>query len=54
MQKLRTEYTDLKKLRHTVTHCTLYTGDPAFREQILAEIQKILTDQRKKISGTSG
>ena len=53
MTKLRDEYTDRKKRKHSVRHHSLNTGEPAYKEAILEEIRNILEIQAKKCSGIS-
>ena len=53
MIKLRNEYTDRKKRKHSVRHHSLNTGEPAYKEAILEEIRNILENQAKKCSGIS-
>ena len=43
-----TEYTDMKKIRHTVNHLMLNNVEKEHREQILEEIREILIKHNKK------
>lgn len=47
------EYTDLKNVRHTVSHMILSTADRALTAQILEEIKEILKKQKEKLSEKS-
>lgn len=45
--KNKNEYTDIKNIRHTVTHTILPSDDKAYKEKILEEIRDVLIKQKK-------
>lgn len=48
MAKLRTEYTDVKDVKHHVEHITIADEDKKNREQILEELFIALTKKDKR------
>lgn len=47
MVNLRTEYTDIKDVKHNVEHRTLPDADKNSRERIVEELINVLTGQGK-------
>lgn len=50
MSKLASEYTDMKNVKHTVTHQILPVDDKSDRERIVEELLNILSKQKNKNS----
>lgn len=48
MAKLKTEYTDVKDVKHQVKHTTVSDEDRKNREQILEELFTALTKKDKR------
>lgn len=49
MQKLRTEYTDVKDVKHHVEHILLTEKEQRSRERIMEELYTALTRESRKI-----
>ena len=49
MAKLKTEYTDVKDVKHHVEHLTVTESDNMDREQILEELFAAMTKKDKRI-----
>ncbi len=47
MIKLKSEYTDIKNVTHTVQHTVLHEKDAALRERILEDLLIALTKAHK-------
>ena len=50
MSKLRTEYTDIKDIKHKVQHSTVDSDVQKNREQIVEELLNALSRKNKRIS----
>lgn len=50
MSKLRTEYTDIKDIKHKVQHSTVDSDVQKSREQIVEELLNALSKKNKRIS----
>lgn len=50
MANLRTEYTDVKDIKHSVEHLTVTGKDKKDREQILEELFIALTRKDKRMT----
>ena len=50
MPKTMNEYTDIKNIKHAVSHLVLSENDQTSKERILEEIKEILSKQQKKFS----
>lgn len=49
MAKLKTEYTDIRDVKHRVEHLTVAEDGKKSREQLLDELFTALTKQNKRI-----
>ena len=49
MVNLKTEYTDIKEVKHNVEHLTVPADDKNSRERIIEELLNILTRTGKRI-----
>lgn len=50
MAKLKTEYTDVRDVKHKVEHTTVAEGDMKNREQILEELFAALTKKDRHLA----
>ena len=49
MANLKTEYTDIKDVKHHVEHIIVAEGDNKDREQLLEELFAAMTSKNKRI-----